>query len=222
MNSRRQDINLRPSYLNQLTELEGRLFKDESMKSTKWDDLRGNIEEQIVKNTYLNAQMTAYADYSNIPLEKNRRLFWIDENGHAKNVVETVGIAASTKDSLSFMISSIRPVNRLVSQSMNAKGPYTPPVFTQPLKLRSVLKGAKEKFQIINAIQVEKGKEKRPLSCGGVRQRPGTGSSANRADRNGVDNNFNSAINGFKSLRISKNNFTDNDKYEQEINIKDE
>jgi len=52
-----------------------------------------------------------------------RRLFWIDENS-GKSVVESTGIAASTKDSLSFMISSIRPVNRLIDQSMNAKGPY--------------------------------------------------------------------------------------------------
>jgi len=51
-----------------------------------------------------------------------RRLFWIDENS-GKSVVETVGICASTKDSLSFMISSIRPVNRLIDQSINAKGP---------------------------------------------------------------------------------------------------
>jgi len=51
-----------------------------------------------------------------------RKLFWIDENS-GKSVIETVGIAASTKDSLSFMISSIRPVNRLIDQSMNAKGP---------------------------------------------------------------------------------------------------
>lgn len=106
-----------------MTELEGRLFKDESMKSTKWDDdCRSDVDEQIVKNTYLNAQMTKYADYSNMHGENHRKLFWIDENG-TKTVVETVGIAASSKDSLSFMISSIRPVNRLVSQSMNAKGP---------------------------------------------------------------------------------------------------
>jgi len=41
------------------------LFKDDTNKSTKWDDDRGgtaDVEEQIVKNTYLNAQMTEYAD----------------------------------------------------------------------------------------------------------------------------------------------------------------
>jgi len=55
MNSRRQDINLRPSYVNQLSALEGRLFKEEGNKSTRWDDDRpskdGDVEEKIVKNT---------------------------------------------------------------------------------------------------------------------------------------------------------------------------
>jgi hypothetical protein len=68
--------------------------------------------------------MTEYADYSKLPHSLgSRRLNWLDEKG-GKGVVEAVGIAASTKDSLSFMISSIRPVNRLVDQSANAKGPY--------------------------------------------------------------------------------------------------
>jgi len=93
----------------------------------------------------MNAQMSQYADYSNLQnKQENRRLFWLDEKG-GKNVVEITGIAASTKDNLSFMISSIRPVNRLQDQSANAKGPFQPPVFTQPLKLKSVLKGFKEK-----------------------------------------------------------------------------
>jgi len=40
------------------------LFKDEGNKSTRWDDDRptADVEEKIVKNTYLNAQMTEYAD----------------------------------------------------------------------------------------------------------------------------------------------------------------
>jgi len=85
-------------------------------------------------------------------------------------VVEATGIAASTKDSLSFMISSIRPINRLQDQSANAKGPFQPPVFTQPLKLKSVLKNSKEKYQLITPTTTDKN-VKRPMSCGGVRQR---------------------------------------------------
>jgi len=51
-----------------------------------------------------------------------RRLNWLDEHD-GKSIVEGIGLAASTKDSLSFIISSVRPVNRLIEQSMNAKGP---------------------------------------------------------------------------------------------------
>jgi hypothetical protein len=55
MNSRRQDIDLRPSYVNQLSQLESRLFRDDSHKSTKWDDMRegtqGDTEEMTLKNT---------------------------------------------------------------------------------------------------------------------------------------------------------------------------
>lgn len=65
------------------------------------------------------------------------------------------------------MISTIRPINRLVEQSHYAKGPHNPPVFQTSLKLKSVLKNSKEKYQIINATPVEK--SKRPMSCGGVR-----------------------------------------------------
>lgn len=88
--------------------------------------------------------MNTYADYSNLQGKvENKRLVWLDEKG--RSIVEATGIAASTKDSLSFMISTIRPINRLVDQSTSAKGPFNPPVFTQPLKLKSVLKGSKEK-----------------------------------------------------------------------------
>lgn len=54
-------------------------------------------------------------------------------------------MAASTKDSLSFMISTIRPMNRLIDQSANAKGPYNPPLYKQPIKIKSVLKTSTEK-----------------------------------------------------------------------------
>jgi len=63
LNSRRQDIDLRTGYLTQLSALEGRLFKEEKGKSNKWDEsVTADVEEQIIKNTYLNAQMSQFAD----------------------------------------------------------------------------------------------------------------------------------------------------------------
>jgi len=60
----------------------------------------------------------------------------------------------------------------------------------------------------------EKAKEKRPQSCGGVRQRPGTGSAPRGREE---INNFNSTLNnGFKGLRtIKNNNFTNDNPYDQ-------
>lgn len=81
MHSRRPNVSVRKNYLNQLTALEGRLFKDGAVKSNEWDI--GQIligEEQIVTNTYLNAQMTLFADYSNVyDFEIKRKISWIDE-----------------------------------------------------------------------------------------------------------------------------------------------
>lgn len=51
LKSRRNDLNLKQSYLNQLNNLENRLFKSESEKSLKWDDECKDIEESVLKNT---------------------------------------------------------------------------------------------------------------------------------------------------------------------------
>jgi len=55
-------------------------------------------------------------------------------------------------------------------------------------------------------------KDKRPQSCGGVRQRP-TGSAMRGKEE---INTFNSTLtNGFKGLRTIKNNFTNDNPYDQ-------
>jgi len=63
MNSRRQNIDLRPSFTNQLDALEKRLFKDDKTMSNKWtEQIQDDVEETIMCNTYMNAQMSQYAD----------------------------------------------------------------------------------------------------------------------------------------------------------------
>lgn len=82
------------------------------------------------------------------------------------------------------------------------------------------MKGGKEKYQIINPSLNEKAKEKRPQSCGGVRQRPGTGSAPRGREE---IHNFNSTLNnGFKGLRTIKNNFTNNENPYDQSEQKDE
>jgi len=127
-----------------------------------------------------------------------------------------MGIAASTKDSLTFMISSIRPINRLQDMSANAKGPFQPPIFTQPLKLKSVLKNSKEKFQLITPHTIEKINVKRPQSCGGVQQR-----NSNTLIEKSIKT-INSDLNDFKQIRNNFTNLDDpyhgRDRKEEEIN----
>lgn len=97
------------------------------------------------------------------------------------------------------------PLNRGVDTAIN-KGPYQPPKFLQTLKLKSVLKGSKDKYQIIHPNIVEK--PKRPMSCGGVRQKS-------------IEKLSNSTFSGINALKQMKNNFVkENDQNSSFNNIK--
>jgi len=163
--------------------------------------------------------MSQYADYSNLQNKiVQRKLKWNDEVS-GNPLVEATGLAASTKDSLSFMISTIRPINRLIDQSINARGPFNPPVFKNPIKLKSILKGYTDKYQIIQPISNEK--VKRPQSCGGVRQRVlsnrnenpfvVTNNNENNINNNSINNNIN--VNNIEIEQPKKvNNYFDQPK----------
>lgn len=70
--------------------------------------------------------MSQYADYSNLSnLENERKLKWIDEDG--KEIVETTGLAASSKDSTNYLMGSMRSANRTLNDPFNTKGPCNPP-----------------------------------------------------------------------------------------------
>jgi len=187
--------------------MENRLTKQEGERSNVWFKEKTNnnqteklmnavilnnlidIDELILCNTFLNAQMKEYADYSNIKnITEHKRLIWTDER-EGGNLIEAIGIAASSKDTSKFA-NSIVPSNRNNDTAFNSKGPYNPPQFTQTLKLKSVLKGSKESYQLIIPRQniLDKQNQKRPMSCGGLR-----GNISTFSNLTNINNNINSS-----------------------------
>lgn len=87
LNSRRPDLEMRQSFLNQLSQYENRLYqRGLGPKTTRWTELSDNSttpienEELILRNTYLNSQMAPLADLSgvNVHIDKNFTLKWVD------------------------------------------------------------------------------------------------------------------------------------------------
>lgn len=81
--SRRPDIEIRPSYMQQLIEVERRFVKQASGASTNWNELSEEMqlesEELLLRNTFMNARMGALADYTT-PIDQQRSpcINWID------------------------------------------------------------------------------------------------------------------------------------------------
>ena len=86
LNSRRPDLEIRANFIHQLTDYENRLSTQGiGPKTSKWTEVWEKTnefenEELLVRNTYLNAQMGPFADFSNLP-ERPRpyKLKWIDD-----------------------------------------------------------------------------------------------------------------------------------------------
>jgi protein-tyrosine phosphatase len=88
VNSRRQDLEMRPSFLTQLSQFENKLFlRNMGPKTQRWTELSDNNvqienEELIVRNTYLNSQMAPLAELNFGPGMEDKATFtlkWIDE-----------------------------------------------------------------------------------------------------------------------------------------------
>lgn len=88
LNSRRPNIDIKPSFLQQLAALENRLSRlATGLMSNSWsevsDDPNTSDEELILRNTFLNSQTRQITDYhnqSNSLLEKAFKLTWLDNN----------------------------------------------------------------------------------------------------------------------------------------------
>lgn len=85
VNSRRTDLEMRPSFLSQLSQYENRLYhRGIGPKTQRWTELSENQfalenEELIVRNTYLNSQMAPLADLNGYDEKNSYTLKWVDE-----------------------------------------------------------------------------------------------------------------------------------------------
>lgn len=86
LNSRRPDLEMRQSFLSQLSLYENRLVqRGIGPKTSKWTELSENSfhlenEELILRNTFLNSQQAPLADLSKVNLAemKSFKLVWRD------------------------------------------------------------------------------------------------------------------------------------------------
>ena len=89
VNSRRQDLEMRPSFLGQLSQYENKLYlRGIGPKTQRWTELgegsgSGVVglenEELIVRNTYMNSQMAPLADLNGMEEKTQFTIKWVDE-----------------------------------------------------------------------------------------------------------------------------------------------
>jgi len=86
LNSRRPDLEIRANFIHQLTDYESRLATQGiGSKTSKWTEVSEKTnefenEELLLRNTYLNAQMGPFADFTNLPnYSRSCKLRWQDE-----------------------------------------------------------------------------------------------------------------------------------------------
>lgn len=96
---------------------------------------------------------------------------WIDED-KGKTLIEAAGLAASVKNNHQ-MNNTFTNMNRIEETSANARGPHNPLAISQPLKLKSLLKGSIVDYIIVKANIKEK--SRRPMSSSTISKRPSTG-----------------------------------------------
>lgn len=86
LSSRRPDLNLKPSFLQQLSGYERRLMAQSKVPfSLDWNDAdfsRLESEDLLLRNTYINSQMGPLAEFhaGDLPQGKPRKLMWHDNN----------------------------------------------------------------------------------------------------------------------------------------------
>lgn len=87
LNNRRPDLEIRASFIRQLSYYEKRLLSETGVQSDAWTELASKPhlenEELIITHTFLNAQMGPFADFTKSEsyksLKENSKLKWIDE-----------------------------------------------------------------------------------------------------------------------------------------------
>lgn len=97
LNNRRPDLEIRASFIRQLSYYEKRLLQETGVQSDAWTELASKPhlenDELILTHTFLNAQMGPFADFSKIgsteDLNESSKLKWIDERESKKDLLVT-------------------------------------------------------------------------------------------------------------------------------------
>lgn len=97
LNNRRPDLEIRASFIRQLSYYEKRLLHETGVQSDAWTELASKPhlenDELILTHTFLNAQMGPFADFSKsestTSFKENPKLKWIDERESKKNLLVT-------------------------------------------------------------------------------------------------------------------------------------
>jgi hypothetical protein len=97
LNNRRPDLEIRASFIRQLSYYEKRLLQETGVQSDAWTELASKPhlenDELILTHTFLNAQMGPFADFSKTEafadLKDGTKLKWIDERESRKNLLVT-------------------------------------------------------------------------------------------------------------------------------------
>lgn len=97
LNSRRPDLEIRAAFIHQLTAYENRLVSQGmGPKTSKWTEVNDKSnefenEELLLRNTYLNAQMGPFADFSAATgANKATKLKWADSDSREKKPLASV------------------------------------------------------------------------------------------------------------------------------------
>ena len=97
LNNRRPDLEIRASFIRQLSYYEKRLLQETGVQSEAWTELASKPhlenDELILTHTFLNAQMGPFADFSKTEsctsFKVNPKLKWVDESESKKNLLVT-------------------------------------------------------------------------------------------------------------------------------------
>jgi hypothetical protein len=97
LNNRRPDLEIRASFIRQLSYYEKRLLNETGVQSDAWTELASKPhlenDELILTHTFLNAQMGPIADFtktdSYVSLKQASKLKWVDERESRKNLLVT-------------------------------------------------------------------------------------------------------------------------------------
>jgi len=130
LNSRRPDLEIRANFIHQLTAYENRLVSQGlGPKTSKWTEVFEKTndfenEELLLRNTYLNAQMGPFVDYS-LTSDKPRpaKIKWIDDNPKSKMPLATeIGTEEPKQINIQTAPDTVPSAKQPQKLSRNAKG----------------------------------------------------------------------------------------------------